>query len=506
MRINQLKAGVILSYLSVALGALVSIIYTPAMLRLLGQSEYGLYTLAGSTVSYLSLLNFGFSSSYIRYYNIYKVEKNQNAIAKLNGMYLTVFTVIGLIAVLAGSVLVMNTNKIFRSKLTADEIVVTKALMTLLVINVGVSFPFSIFSTYITANEQYFFQRVLNLAKVVANPFLSLLALMLGFRSIGMVCVTVSLNILIDILHFAFCIRKLKMEFAFSKFDRHLFKDIAAFSSFIFINIIVDQVNWNVDKFLLGVFQGSKATAIYGLSAQLNGYYQQLSSIISSVFIPRVHFLISNKRSEDIKQLFIKVGRIQFMILALICSGFVFFGHPFILKWGGNTYGDSYYITLLLIIPSTVPLIQNLGIEILRARNLHQFRSYVYLGIAVLNVLLSIPLCKLFSGVGCAVGTAVSLVVGNIVIMNIYYHKKCGIDILKFWKNIAQVLPAMIIPIIFGVILKQFLNVYVLEYLVIAIAFYTVVYALSIWFMGMNCYEKNLITSPIKRIMLRYAR
>ena len=66
MKINQLKAGVLLSYLSVGIGALVSIIYTPIMLRLLGQSEYGLYTLAGSVVSYLSILNFGLSSSYIR--------------------------------------------------------------------------------------------------------------------------------------------------------------------------------------------------------------------------------------------------------------------------------------------------------------------------------------------------------------------------------------------------------------------------------------------------------
>ena len=40
--LNQLKAGAALSYISMGLGYLVSIIYTPIMLRLLGQSEYGL--------------------------------------------------------------------------------------------------------------------------------------------------------------------------------------------------------------------------------------------------------------------------------------------------------------------------------------------------------------------------------------------------------------------------------------------------------------------------------
>ena len=49
---DQLKLGVILSYLSTGLNMLIQLIYTPIMIRLLGQSEYGLYTLVGSVVSY----------------------------------------------------------------------------------------------------------------------------------------------------------------------------------------------------------------------------------------------------------------------------------------------------------------------------------------------------------------------------------------------------------------------------------------------------------------------
>lgn len=114
MKINQLKAGVLLSYLSVGIGALVSIIYTPIMLRLLGQSEYGLYTLAGSVVSYLSILNFGLSSSYIRFYSKYKVNNDREGIAKLNGMFITVFFFLSLVAFIAGMILVLNTGNMFR--------------------------------------------------------------------------------------------------------------------------------------------------------------------------------------------------------------------------------------------------------------------------------------------------------------------------------------------------------------------------------------------------------
>src|SRR5690554_6849574 len=141
MKINQLKAGAALSYISMGLGYFVSIIYTPVMLRLLGQSEYGLYNLVASVVSYLGLLSFGFGSAYMRYYSRYRVKDDEENIAKLNGMFLIVFSIIGLIAVLAGCVLVFNTELIFGDKLTISELSTAKVLMAIMVFNIALSFP-----------------------------------------------------------------------------------------------------------------------------------------------------------------------------------------------------------------------------------------------------------------------------------------------------------------------------------------------------------------------------
>ena len=121
MKINQLKAGAILSCVSMGLGYIISIIYTPIMLRLLGQSQYGLYNLVSSVVSYLGLLSFGFGSAYMRYYSRYKVNNDEENIAKLNGMFLIVFSLIGFIAILAGTMLVFNIDLIFGEKLTINE-------------------------------------------------------------------------------------------------------------------------------------------------------------------------------------------------------------------------------------------------------------------------------------------------------------------------------------------------------------------------------------------------
>lgn len=66
MPVNQLKAGVVLNYVSIVLNMVIGLIYTPFMLRKLGQSEYGLYSLAASIIAYLTVLDLGFGNAIVR--------------------------------------------------------------------------------------------------------------------------------------------------------------------------------------------------------------------------------------------------------------------------------------------------------------------------------------------------------------------------------------------------------------------------------------------------------
>lgn len=169
--------------------------------------------------------------------------------------------------------------------------------------------------------------------------------------------------------------------------------------------------------------------------------------------------------------------------------------------WAGSKYGASYAVALLLIIPVTVPLIQNLGIEIQRAKNMHKARAVVYLAIAIANVFISIPLIKLVGPVGAALGTAISLIVGNIIFMNWYYHARIGMNMFYFWKEIAKFIPALIAPCVIGFIIMKFANIMGLVKLGVLAIVYTTVYGLSMYFLGMNSEEKQLVVGPVKKIL-----
>jgi O-antigen/teichoic acid export membrane protein len=500
MKVNQLKLGTLISYLQMGLGIIVSLLYTPAMIRLLGDSEYGLYNTVSAAISMLSILSLGFNSGYIRYYAKYKKASDQEAIDRLNGMFLTIFTLIGAVALACGLFLTFNLELVFDTGLTAAEYRIARKLMLLLTVNLALSFPMSVFANIISANERFVFLKLLGIVKTLGGPLVTLPLLLMGFRSVAMVTVTVVLNLAIDLCYLYYVFAVLKNRFLFGKLDRKLAGGLFAYTSFIAINLLVDQVNTHLDKFLLGRITGTTAVAVYSVGYTLYHYYMMFSTAVSGVFTPRIHKIVQSTAEDPVLQkrklteLFTRVGRLQFLLLALVASGLVFFGKWFITDiWAGAAYADAYYVTLLLVLPATVPLIQNLGIEIQRAQNRHQFRSIAYLVMAVINLVISVILCHRYGALGAPIGTAISLILANGIVMNIYYHKRCNLDIVSFWKEIFRLSLGLILPVAVGVAICLWGSGYGVWMQLLMMALYTVVYCVSMWLFGMNGYEKNIL-------------
>lgn len=504
---KQIKFGIILQYLQMSLSIVISLIYTPAMLRILGKTEYGIYNLASSIISYLSLLSLGFSASYIRFYSKYKNGQNNDGVKNLNGLYLLVFCLLGAIALTVGLFLSSNVSIFFNESYSSADINLAGVLMIFLSVNLAISFPASVFTAYITSQEQFVFLKTVNIGKTVISPCLCIVALFFGYGSIGMVVITTVIALFVDLINALYCILRLKMRFSIGKFKNNLFllKDIALFSVFIAINQIIDQINWQTDKIILGKMINSVSVSIYAIGATINTLYISFSTAISNVFTPRIHSIVSdNKRDSDeqLSKLFVKVGRLQFFVLMLVLLGFVFFGKYFISVWAGEGFEESYYIALLLMAPVTISLIQNLGIEIQRAKNKHQFRSIVYLLMAILNVFISLLFCKIWGTVGVAVGTTISLIVANGIIMNFYYKNALKIDIAMFWKNIILCFPSLIIPCAFGLAVVYFDLLQGLASFLILVIVFSFIYFLSVYLFGLNVTEKEIIKRIVNKIFI----
>ncbi len=498
-KISERKAGVILSYLNTGVGMIISIVYTPVMLRLLGQSEYGVYNAAASIISYLSLFTLGFGSSYMRFYARYKAKDEEKEIRKLNSTFLLVFGLAAFLALASGLVLATRPDLVFGTKFSDKELHTSSILLVLMAINLSVAFIDSVFSMYISALEKFTFQRIMSFFSMVLKPTVTLPLLILGYGSVGLTVASsvVTIGTTLTDIFFA---RKLGMRFAIGKPDLGLMKEISVFSAFIFLTSLAGTINSTIDKILLSRYEGANAVAVYEIGEKFNSYLTQFSVTISAVFVPQVNMMVAERNdNHELTQLMIKIGRIQLLLLAYILGGFAILGRFFIDIYTPDGYDASYGIAMMIMLASFIPYIQNIGIEIQKAKNMHIFRSVAYFVCALMNVAFSIPFIKVYGISGAAVGTALSVLIGNTISMNIYYYKGIKLEMNLFWKSVAPLLCLAIFVGSVGMVYQYFFNIdSILKFLVVGTV-YSIVYLACMWTLGMNQYEKNLLLGFIPK-------
>ena len=503
---NQLKAGAVLNYVAIILNMVIGLLYTPYMLRMLGQAEYGLYSLAASIIAYLTVLDLGFGNAIIRYTAKFRAEGKIDEQKYMFGMFLVLYIGIGIIAVIAGAVLSLNVESIFSAKMTEYEVDRTRIMLWLMTFNLAFTFPMSIWGSIMTAYERFTFPRIVSIVRSVLNPLVMVALLAIGYKALAMVIVTTIFNVVTLLINYWYCKNKLKIEVRYGKFDFKFLKEVSVYSFWIFLNAIMDKIYWSTGQFVLGIYRGTVAIAIYAVAIHLQNMFMMFSTAITGVFLPKVTAMVAKGDNEkDISDLFIRTGRIQYILLSLILTGFIIFGRSFINLWAGEGYQEAYLYALMFFIPLTVPLIQNMGIIILQARNQMKFRSLLYIVIAVVRSCFLFPLAKYYGGMGCAISTAGALVLGQIIIMNIYYQRKQHINIIRFWKEISNM---SLVPIAFISIYLVFqaeIDIYTTSFMnfTIGIVAFLSLYVPLFWKLSMNRSEKELFMQPVLKVLKR---
>lgn len=504
---NQLKAGAALNYIVIILNMMVGLLYTPYMLRMMGQGEYGLYSLVASVISYLTVLDLGLGNAIVRYTAKFRAEGKTTEQYEMFGMFLVLYVIIGIIAFVAGLGLYFNVDTFFGATMTIEELDKARIMMLFLIFNLAVTFPMSIFGSIITAYERFVFPKVVNIIRVVLNTVIMICLLEMGYKAVAMVILQTVFNLLTLVINFFYCKYKLQIKVFFRNFKWGLLKEIAVYSFWIFLNVIMDRIYWSTGQFVLGAFVGTAAVAVFAVAIQLEHIYMQFSTAIAGVFLPKVTSMVArNNNREEISNLFIRTGRIQFIVIASILTGFIVFGRNFIKLWAGSDYDSAYAISLLFFVSLAIPMIQNLGITILQARNQMMFRSLLYIVIAVVSLVFQIVLAKQYGGLGCAISIAGALFLGQGLIMNIYYHKRQGLDIISFW---SEILKMSIIPLILGLSATFIFRSIVLDSwlsLGAAIAVFLVIYIPLFFCFSMNQSERDLFVKPLKSVIRKIKR
>ena len=441
---SNVKLGIVISYITLFISVIGAFVVTPRVLENLGDAQYGLLSFANSITAWLTVISSALAASYIKFASDRHKEGKDEGL--VNRSYIKIFGILAAVMlVIIGAA--VGISFAFGLKLPQYSWQENQLILSLLLIsgvNVALNVLFSVFNNFLTYRKQFIFIRIVALAvsflTFACNLIFSFLTKNVLSISIAAVCIT-TLSSGITIVY---AFRKEKMSFARGerKEASPLIKSIITFSSFILLNAVVDQINVNLDKTILGVMVSAEAVTDYTLAKYFNAYLLTLSVAISSTFVPKIHELVANDKREELNALYLKVSTSQMAIMFLVGGGFFAVGKEFMGLWLGVEKEYIYYYALIPIALDMVALSCNTCIEIQRAMNKHKFRAFLYIGLALVNVVLSIILIKVlpkgYEIWGAFIGTAFSVVAGNWIILNLYNKVKIGLPVGKLFFNLAK--------------------------------------------------------------------
>lgn len=505
---NQRKMGVILSYLVFVLNLFIGIIFIPILLGYISQSEYGLYRLMGSIIIYFSVMDFGLGTIVTRYYSRYRVLNDKIGMENSLALSAIIFMISIMLILLAGGIFYNFIDEIFVGSLCDTDIMKAKKIFVLLLFNISLIILTSLCNALIVSHEKFVFLKGSAILQILLQPILIIQMMRISPEAFSIVAVQTACNMFFLMGKAMYCFIELKIKIKYHCFDWELLKGIGRLSSGLFVVAIFDQIFWQANQIILGIYMNTIMVAIYSIAIQICLNCLPIANIFMNIFLPKVTEMVTKRESNAaLSEFFIKIGRIQFIIISAFLSILILYGKEFISLWAGASYVEAYYISIILMIPFAVGLIQNMGVTILQAKNQYGFRGFVCASMGGLNIILAIPAAIHFGAVGCAVVAGFCYLVQEGIVMNIYYARVIGIDIKRFWYEIGKIFIVVIFCLIGGIALRQILFSSILLDFLIKVVCYFLLYCCMTWKFAFNAYEKSLIVQiyrDVKRMYVNY--
>ena len=436
---NERKKGAILSYIQVFLSVVVSMIYVPVLLHFLGQSEYGLYQIVGSFFSYVTVFESCVSAGILRNYcNALGRSDHEEAAVTLS-LARNIYRFLALILDLVGIVVVFAFRSFYAGSFSTSELNESVAILILLFVNMTFTLQGSVYLTVLTGHEKYTFLRILSILMQIIQPLLVILCVSRIPYAITVSVVIVLLNLLTIGIGYGYVSQILKIRISKLPKDSRIVKNILGLSAAILLGSIADQIFWKTDQVILGRMFNTAVVAVYSVGAQIYMMYMQFGTQVSGVFYPKISALYQEENGlQKVSDLFI-------------------FGREFLLLWVGEGYEEAYWVAIIVMLPFSIDLAQNLGLCILQIKGQYGFRAKIYFLSAVLNILTTILFTKWIGIIGAALSTSISMFLTSGLIMNWYFQKRAGLDIRKFWKETLPIIIAALLLTTGALLLKHFL-------------------------------------------------
>lgn len=489
--------GVMISYVAIFLELIVSFLYTPWMIKQIGPSNYGLYSLILTFLSYF-IMDFGLSMSIQRFIAKYRAEGNERMVSNMIGLTTKIYLFIDTIIFLVLFVLYFYIEGIFTG-LTAEEMVILKQLYLIAALFSVASFLFKPMNGAMMAYEYFVENKLLDMVQRIGTVLIICIALFCGAGVYVLVLTNGMIALAVSIIKFIIFMRKSKVKIKWSYFNKKEFKEITAFSIWAFGRDLAQKFKISLAPSILGVLSNSYEISYFALGMTLEATIWSLSSAINGLFLPKVTRIAKANSTDELNDLMLRIGRIELYIITLVYFGFAIFGRQFLTLWVGSEFIKVYYVVLFLTFTHLISLTQYIAENMVYVKNRIKDTVIILLICSFVGLVVGAFLASKYGSVGCAFGTFLGLLMTQFF-YNMYYKKNFEINIISFFRSChMSIMPVLLLVSAPFFLATIYINLNSWLYLLVGILLYILVYGLVCYYFLFNSSEQALIKNIIRK-------
>jgi len=398
---------------------LISVALTPILIHGLGDFYYGMWILAGSMLEYYGLLDMGMRTAMFRYISQCKGANDRSAMNQIFVSALAFTVVIGLCVVILTLLLVGVLPGFF--KLTEASRHTFQLLVVLLGFSVAAAFPSRMLGAYLNSLERFDLYNLAAIVTSVLRAALIVAALRLGHGVVGVAVATLGCSLFSLIFQWRLVLwvdPHLLLDWGRTSLKR--IRELVSYGFFIFIYSAGDYLRFYTDSIVIARMLGTALVTPFSVATRLMEYFKSILSAVGGPLMGRMSELDGQSKEAELRQLFLAATKITALLSLFLASLLVMDGRALLRLWIGGGMLTSYPLLLVLTTGYLVAMAQHSTLVVISARGRHRPMALWTLVEGGANLALSIYWARSYGLLGVALGTAVPMLVVNLLIQPWY--------------------------------------------------------------------------------------
>jgi O-antigen/teichoic acid export membrane protein len=490
--------GVLFNWGSLVIGAGVSIVLTPAMIRGLGQYYYGLWVLVMSIADQYGLLDLGITPALSRFAGYFKGSEQRDALDEMFSCAFLLTLVISLVICVLTGPLAAGLPGFFG--IAAGDRPIFVRLVLMLGVTTAIAFPERMLAAYLRGIQRFDLFNLAATGSTLVRGALIVLALSFGWKILGIAAITLATGIVslgVNYLMVRLADPDLRVR------GRHLSKarlrELLGFSAYAFVTSLGTRIIARVDSIVIGRILSVGMIAPFNIASRMTDYFVGLFAGIHGPVLSAMSELDGAGKHEELRALFLRTSRYTFLLSGLIASLLLVNGRAVLQLWLGTTGLDldlTYRVLVVLTICYAVNQSQLPSWSVIYARARHRLLAWLTLAEGAVNLLLSVYWGRKYGLIGIALGTTVPAVIHHLLIVPAYALRVAGI---RFTAYMADLWRPAALGVLFAILCRfTYATPVGLMPLLVRVAVYSLVLGFLAYAAGLTRNEKAMLIGRLR--------